>query len=120
MVSPWGSQGEAGISWVTARVSAREPEINPKKPRCLLEVRHEITPRCGPGLAAGGLWGRLAEAGTWVGTESQGCIPGRPEQLREPCEPQKFISCSPLLSPANSEPGGKLLPLPNPPFQQDN
>lgn len=120
MVSPWGSQGEAGISWVTARVSAREPEINPKKPRCLLEVRHEITPRCGPGLAAGGLWGRLAEAGMWVGTESQGCIPGRPEQLWEPCEPQKFISCSPLLSPANSEPGVKLLPLPNPPFQQDN
>lgn len=32
----------------------------------LLEVRHEITPRCGPGLAAGGLWGRLAGAEAWI------------------------------------------------------
>lgn len=53
---------------MTARVSAREPEISPKRPRCLLEVRHKITPRCGPGLAAGGLWGRQAGAGVWTGT----------------------------------------------------
>lgn len=64
-VSPWGSQGKAGISWVRARVSAEEAEISPKRPRCLLEVRHKITPRCGPGLAAGGLWGRQAGVGTW-------------------------------------------------------
>lgn len=51
-----------------ARVSAKEPEISPKRPRCLLEVRIKITPRCGPGLAAGGLWGRQAGARTWVGT----------------------------------------------------
>lgn len=57
-----GSQGKAGVSWVRAMVSAREPEISPKRPRCLLEVRHMITPRCGPGLAAGGLWGRPAGA----------------------------------------------------------
>lgn len=63
VVSPWGSQGEAGISWVRARVSSRELEISPERPRCLLEVRHEITPRCGPGLATGGLWGRLAGQG---------------------------------------------------------
>lgn len=45
-----------------ARVSAKEPEISPKRPRCLLEVRRKITPRCGPGLAAGGLWVRQAGA----------------------------------------------------------
>lgn len=53
---------------MTARVSAREPEISPKRPRSLLEVRHEITPRCGPGLAAGGLWGRQAGARVRIGT----------------------------------------------------
>lgn len=29
--SPRGSQGEAGISWVRARVSAKEPEISPQR-----------------------------------------------------------------------------------------
>lgn len=29
VVSPWGSQEEAGISWVGARVSAKEPEVSP-------------------------------------------------------------------------------------------
>lgn len=28
---PRGSQGEAGISWVRARVSAKEPEISPQR-----------------------------------------------------------------------------------------
>lgn len=65
------SQGKARVSWVKARVSAREPEISPKRPRCLLEVRHTITPRCGPGLAAGGLWGRPAGARVWVGARGQ-------------------------------------------------
>lgn len=65
--APGGSQGKAGVSWVRAGVSAREPEISPKRPRCLLEVRRTITPRCGPGLAAGGLWGRLAGTRVWVG-----------------------------------------------------
>lgn len=31
-------------------------------------MRHEITPRCGPGLAAGGLWGRQAGARVRIGT----------------------------------------------------
>lgn len=62
-----GSQGKAGVSWVRAMVSAREPAISPKRPRCLLEVRHTITPRCGPGLAADGLWGRPAGTRVWVG-----------------------------------------------------
>lgn len=65
MVSPQDSQGEVGVSWVRARVSAKEPEISPKRPRCLLEVRHKVTPRCGPGLAAGGLWGGRLGPGAW-------------------------------------------------------
>lgn len=53
-----GSQGaRQEMSQVRARISAKESEISPGRPRCLLEVR-QITPRCGPGTAAGGLWGR--------------------------------------------------------------
>ena len=90
MVSPpRGSQGKAGISWVRASVSAREPENSPKRPRCLLEVRYKVTPRCGPGLAAGGLWVRQAGARVWVRTGQ-----GARDEL--PAGPR---GCSTLWSP---------------------
>jgi hypothetical protein len=48
-------------SWGTARVSNQPGETEVPTGG---EPRGH--PRCGPGLAPGGLWGRLAGAGAWV------------------------------------------------------